>query len=72
MNDQTELQELQKFFQNKELPKEIQLEPGVFIPNVPSFVENYIKSLKSGQMAPPEASGRFYRLRKLKALLEGR
>ncbi|WP_078831398.1 DUF6965 family protein [Sediminibacterium ginsengisoli] len=69
MNDQIELKELEDFFKKIDLPKEIQLEQGVFIPNLPSFVDNYLKSLSTGQMALPEASGRFYRLRKLKALL---
>lgn len=68
-NTTPEFTALQQFFATAKLPASIQLEPGVFIPDVKKFVENNLVSLGSGEMGEVAAAGRYYRLNKLKDLL---
>ncbi|MES2373410.1 MAG: hypothetical protein V4557_12570 [Bacteroidota bacterium] len=69
-NTSTEFTKLSAFFQKVSLPPSIELEPGTHIPDVAKFVENNLKVLGSGEMGEVAAAGRWYRMNKLKALLE--
>lgn len=57
------------FFKIAKLPESLQLEQGVFIPDVKKFVENNLSCLAAGEMNEVSAAGRYYRLQQLMNLL---
>jgi hypothetical protein len=68
-NTSKEYLELEMFFANKDLPPDIKLEAGVFIPDLPKFVADNLRSLGTGEMNEVAAAGRYYRMNQLRNLL---
>lgn len=68
-NETKEFKALEMFFKNAKLPESIQLDQGVFIPDVKKFVENNLSRLGSGEMNEVAAAGRYYRMKQLMNLL---
>lgn len=62
------LDELEAFFASVPLPKDIQFDSGTTIHDLPSFLQNYFRTLRSN-ISPAVAEPRIYRLMKLKELL---
>lgn len=68
-NETKEFKVLEMFFQTAKLPENIQLVPGVLIPDVRKFVDSNLNCLRTGEMNEVAAAGRYYRMQQLMALL---
>ena len=68
-NETKEFKALEMFFKIAKLPESIQLDQGVFIPDVTKFVENNLSCLRSGEMNEVAAAGRYYRMQQLMNLV---
>jgi hypothetical protein len=68
-NTSPEFLVLKSFFDIAKFPASIQLDQGVFIPDVKLFVDRNLECLGSGDMNELAAAGRYYRMNQLKTLL---
>lgn len=66
-----EFEQIESFFSKAKLPSTIQLEAGVFVPDTKKFVDNNLAALGSGLMNEVASAGRYYRMNRLKELLQG-
>ena len=62
----TELLELEKFFSEITIPKVVQINQAITQTDAPKFVKENVELLKSKQMTPSVANGRYRNLVELK------
>lgn len=68
-NESKEFKALEMFFKIAKLPESIQLDQGIFIPDVRRFVEMNLNCLRTGEMNEVAAAGRYYRMQQLMNLV---